>query len=178
MSIPKRIHIVGSTGSGKTYLAEKLSRQFNLYYGELDTVMWSGPTELAGKNSPEKRDQLLHDIIDRECWIVEGVYYKWLASSFERAEQIIFLDIPVFRRDARIVLRFIRQKLKMERAVYKQTLTGLLKMLKWNHEFENQYKQDILMFLKPYEKKMIILKKSAEIQNLIEDGRFITTEAR
>lgn len=56
MSIPNRIHIIGSTGSGKTYLAEMLSTQFNLYYGELDKVMWSGQTELASKNPPERRD--------------------------------------------------------------------------------------------------------------------------
>jgi hypothetical protein len=34
--------------------------------------MWSGKTEFAGKNPPEVRERLLHDIIDEEKWVVEG----------------------------------------------------------------------------------------------------------
>jgi adenylate kinase family enzyme len=90
MSVPNRIHIIGSTGSGKTYLAQILSKNNNLTYGELDTVMWSGKTEFAGKNPPEVRERLLQDIIDEEKWVVEGIYYKWLGKSFERADVIFF----------------------------------------------------------------------------------------
>jgi adenylate kinase family enzyme len=78
--VPKKIHIVGSTGSGKTYLARHLSEQLKIPYYELDNVMWSSSIEMAGKNPPEIRDKLLKDIISKESWIVEGVYYKWLAQ--------------------------------------------------------------------------------------------------
>ncbi|MCK6073911.1 hypothetical protein [Paenibacillus silvae] len=79
--MPRRIHIIGSTGSGKTYLAKNLSKQWDIPYYELDKVMWSSSVEMAGKNSPEVRDKLLHEIIVKDSWIVEGVYYKWLAES-------------------------------------------------------------------------------------------------
>jgi adenylate kinase family enzyme len=150
MTVPNRIHIIGSTGSGKTYLAEALSKKLNVPYGELDTIMWSGRTELAGKNDPEVRDKLLQQIIDQDRWIVEGVYYKWLTKSFERAEVIIILDTHLLIRDFRIICRFIKQKLQIERSTYKQSINGLAKMINWNHEFEKKYKRDIMDFLEPF----------------------------
>lgn len=35
MSRPLRIHIIGSTGSGKTYLGQVLSEKLNIKYYEL-----------------------------------------------------------------------------------------------------------------------------------------------
>jgi adenylate kinase family enzyme len=48
----KKIHIIGSTGSGKTYLARELSNRLNIPYYELDSVMWSNSVEFSGKNPP------------------------------------------------------------------------------------------------------------------------------
>lgn len=174
MEVPKRIHIIGSTGSGKTYLAERISKKNRLSLYELDTVMWSSSKEFSGKNPPEVRDKLLNQIISQERWIVEGVYYKWLASSFERAEIIIFLDTDLFKRDIRIVLRFMKQRLGIERSIYKQTFRGLLKMIAWNHKFDRINKKKIVEFLEPYKSKVMFMKDIRDIEKLFENGSDIT----
>jgi adenylate kinase family enzyme len=38
-NIPKRIHIIGSVGSGKTTLARTLSSRLNIPFYELDNVV-------------------------------------------------------------------------------------------------------------------------------------------
>jgi len=156
----RRIHIIGSTGSGKTYLARRLSRKLNIPYYELDHVMWSGSTEMNGKNSPEVRDRLLNDILNKESWIVEGVYYKWLSRSFELADIIIFLMPSTITRDRRIVTRFIKQRLGIEQSNYKQTFKGLIDMLRWNHKFECEIKKNILDFIEPYNNKLLIIENT------------------
>ncbi|MGO4530362.1 DNA topology modulation protein FlaR [Paenibacillus sp. 2TAF8] len=163
--LPRRIHIIGSTGSGKTYLAKRLSKQLDIPYYELDKVMWSSSVEMAGKNSPEIRDKLLNEIIVKESWIVEGVYYKWLADSFNLADKIIFLTPNTFVRDLRIMNRFIKQRIGIEKSNYRQTLKGLVEMIKWNHGFEAERKKEILEILKPYDYKLAIIKNNNELIN-------------
>jgi adenylate kinase family enzyme len=163
--LPRRIHIIGSTGSGKTYLAKRLSKQLDIPYYELDKVMWSSSVEMAGKNSPEIRDKLLNEIIVKESWIVEGVYYKWLADSFNLADKIIFLTPNTFVRDLRIMNRFIKRRIGIEKSNYRQTLKGLVEMIKWNHGFEAERKKEILEILKPYDYKLAIIKNNNELIN-------------
>lgn len=166
---PKKIHIIGSTGSGKTYLAKKCSERWNIPYFELDQVVWSGTVEMAGKNPPEVRERLLSDIIKQETWIVEGVYYKWLSESFQSADMIIFLTTHLYVRDMRIIARFIKQRTGIEKSNYKQTLKGLIEMIKWNHKFERIIKQQILDFLQPYSNKLIILKNNNQFEEYFRE---------
>lgn len=153
----KKIHIIGSTGSGKTYLARELSNRLNIPYYELDSVMWSGTVEFGGKNPPEIRDELLEEIINQKKWIVEGIYYKWVARSFEEADLIIFLTPKPYKRALRIITRFIKQRTGFEKSNYKQTLKGLVDMLKWNHKFDMENKKKIYEVLEIHNKKVIVV---------------------
>ncbi|MCQ6562997.1 DNA topology modulation protein FlaR [Paenibacillus mendelii] len=152
----KKIHIIGSTGSGKSYLARMLSSQYKIPYFELDNVMWNDQVEFGGKNSPEIRDQLLEEILMGEQWIVEGVYYKWVARSFEEADVIIYLDHKRFQRAIRIISRFVKQRTGLERSNYKQTFKGLIEMLKWNHRFDKTNKIKIFEMLAAHKQKLIV----------------------
>ena len=164
-NVPRRIHIIGSTGSGKTYLAKHLSDKLKIPYFELDKVMWGSSVEMAGKNPPEVRDKLLNNIISQESWIVEGVYYKWLGQSFTLADKIIFLTPNTYLRDLRIASRFMKQRTGIEKSNYRQTLKGLVEMLKWNHKFEREIKKQIINYLAPYSAKLIQVKSNKKIIN-------------
>lgn len=162
----KRIHIIGSTGSGKTYLARTLSSQLNIPYFELDKVMWSSSVEFAGKNSPEIRDRLLEDIISEDAWIIEGIYYKWVMRSFEEADIIIFLTPKPMVRAIRIVLRFIKQRIGLEKANYKQTFKGLVDMLEWNYKFDSENMNKIYELLEHHKRKLIIVNSNNKVLSM------------
>ncbi|MDF2921646.1 MAG: shikimate kinase family protein [Paenibacillaceae bacterium] len=167
MKIPKRVHIIGSTGSGKTYLAKQLSDTFNIPYFELDNAMWNRSVENPGKNPPEVRDRLLNNILRQESWIVEGVYHTWTSQCFTLADRIIFLTPNTYFRDLRIITRFIKQRIGSEKSNYKQTLKGLIKMIKWNHKFERKIKTEIIDCLKPHSTKVVIVENNKDIMNSV-----------
>lgn len=159
---PRKIHIIGSTGSGKSYLAKQLSAKLRIPCFELDNAMWSRLKERPGKNPEDIRDALLGDMLNREAWIVEGVYHLWTSRCFQEADRIIFLAPHPYVRDMRIISRFLKQRTGLESSNYKQSFKGLIKMLRWNHKFERVIKAEILACLKPYEGKVMVLKSNKQ----------------
>lgn len=167
-NIPEKIHIIGSIGSGKTTLARKLSTQLKIPYFELDNVVRKRLDTGDIKRTPEERDAYLEDIINSDKWIIEGVHHKWVAPSLQNAEVIIFLDTKLSIRKFRIIKRFIRQKLGLEKANYKPTLKILMDLYKYNTVFEYHSKPEILKKLKSYDHKLIHFKSDIEITNYLE----------
>ncbi|RWZ60646.1 DNA topology modulation protein FlaR [Halobacillus fulvus] len=138
MAIPKKIHIIGSVGSGKTTLARKLSSKLDIPYYELDNVVWIRQKSRDIRRTEHEREDYLNSIIKSESWIIEGVHNEdWVSNSFHNADIIIFLDTRYSIRTYRIIKRFIKQKLRLEKSNYKPTFEMFLKMFKWNRHFEN-----------------------------------------
>lgn len=130
--IPKRIHIIGSIGSGKTTLAKILSNHLGIPYYELDNIVWKRLTTGDVKRTEQERDEYLSSILTSKNWIIEGVHHKWVYPCFQNADLILFLDTNLSTRRFRIIKRFLKQKIGIERANYKPTL----KILK---DLYNQY---------------------------------------
>ncbi|MFD7525031.1 P-loop NTPase family protein [Paenibacillus chitinolyticus] len=155
----KRIHIIGSVGSGKTTLARRLSSEMGLPFYELDNVVWKRPPAGDVRRTDEERDVCLAEIVGVDDWITEGAHQVgWIGPCLERAERIVFLDTPYSTRLKRIISRFIRQKTGRERANYKPTWTILCRMFRWNHRFQREGRLEAMELLKPHEHKMLILK--------------------
>ena len=73
-----KIHIIGGPGSGKTFLADRLSRQYGIPHYDLDDLQWDNAANDYGtKRDPQERAALLDQILQRDDWIIEGVYYAW-----------------------------------------------------------------------------------------------------
>ena len=110
-----KIHIIGCSGTGKTYLAKRLSNKYNIPHYDLDNIYWDNSFQKYGiKTEVEKRDKLLKNILEKDSWIIEGIYYKWLEQSFKDADIIYILDLPKYIYKFRIIKRFIKRKLKLE----------------------------------------------------------------
>lgn len=158
-----KIHIIGCSGTGKTYFAEILSKKYNIPHFDLDDLQWDNSSDTYGVKRPaEKRKALLQDILKKEDWIIEGVYYKWVNESFEKADRIYVLDIPGPIYRFRIVKRFIKRKLGLEKGK-KETLKSLLGLLKWTDEFQNVNMPEIRNILSRYPEKVTYICKSREM---------------
>ncbi|RCW40571.1 DNA topology modulation protein FlaR [Paenibacillus prosopidis] len=161
----KRIHIIGEVGSGKTYLAKQLSEMLSIPYYQLDNVVWKRTEVQDIRNSPEVRDEILERILKTESWIIEGVHYKWVLKSFEFSDVIIFLHPNVYKRDRQMILRYLKQKIGIEKGNYKQDIRNLIQMLKWNHNFESQRLPKINEALQPYKFKVIYFTENNDVIN-------------
>lgn len=43
-----KIHIIGGSGSGKTYLADKLSKEYGITHYDLDELQWDNKADSYG----------------------------------------------------------------------------------------------------------------------------------
>ncbi|UTE71910.1 AAA family ATPase [Rossellomorea marisflavi] len=158
LTIPKRIHIIGSVGSGKTTLARTLSAATGTPYHELDNVVWERQENGDRRRTDQERDAVLADLVKGESWIIEGVHSTaWVEESFRNADVILFLDTPYYKRMKQITFRFIRQKTGRESAHYTPDFTIFRKMFRWNALFERETKPYILKLFRDRDYPHIVL---------------------
>lgn len=65
LELPRKIHIIGSVGSGKTTLARSLSKMLQLSFHELDNVVWIRNQSgiLEGRS---KRDRNIYNVLSKQ----------------------------------------------------------------------------------------------------------------
>lgn len=166
-----KIHIVGCSGTGKTYLATALSKKYNIPHFDLDDIQWDNNSNGYGVKMPvEKRNELLQDILEKDSWIIEGVYYAWVLESFEKADIIYVLDMPKYIYKSRIIIRFIKRKLGLENGK-KETLKSLYNLLKWTDVFQNKNMQEIKRILEEYENKVVWISNTQEVNRIIYEQK-------
>ena len=112
-----KIHIIGCSGSGKTYLANALSKKYNISHFDLDDIQWdNNAKEYGKKRTLDERKALLQEILyNNDEWIIEGVYYAWVQQSFDEADKIYVLDMPGYLYKSRIIMRSIKRKLGIQK---------------------------------------------------------------
>jgi adenylate kinase family enzyme len=147
-----KILIIGGVASGKTTYAKKLSKDKNIKYYEIDSIVYD---ENNLKRDLKKQDEIVNKINQSSNWIIEGVLRKNLYYLLDDADQIIYLDTPLLIKKFRIVNRLLKQNLKLEKCSYKPTIMMLKKMFTWVNEDEKN-KKDFINLLNKYQDKLII----------------------
>lgn len=158
-----KIYIFGIVASGKTTLAKSISQEYKIPCYEGDCIAWAVSEGRRYKRSDIEQKQEIDRINNQGEWIIEGTYRESQRCIFDMADKIIFLDTPLWIRKIRIVTRFIKQKLGIEKCHYKSDMKMLKLMFKWTKEFErdrNRYET----ILNSYQDKLVIIKSSKELK--------------
>jgi len=132
----RKILIIGSVASGKTTLAKRLSKKAQIPWYELDSIVYWHTEAGRIKRTPEQQVDVIREIDKNGLWIFEGVYRKSYECLLDMADAIIFLDTPLWKRKLRILFRFMKQQLGIEKCQYKSDLRMLRLMFQWTREFE------------------------------------------
>jgi len=89
----RRIVVVGTTSSGKSTLAERLSARLGLDFVELDALHWE-------PNWKKAEDKIFRARVDAatqaEHWVAAGNYHVVRDVVWPRAEAVIWLDYPLW----------------------------------------------------------------------------------
>lgn len=173
-----KIYILGSVGSGKTTLARKVAANLHIPHFETDNFVWNHQPTGDVRNEIDVRNQLLNDAVQLDEWVIEGVHIDWSDEALLAADQIIFLDIPVKKRIWRIIRRYIRQLLKIEKVNYKPTFTIFRKMFQWNTYFEEHMKPLFLMKFEVFGTKVRYLYTNEEVKEWLQQVQMEVTRKR
>ena len=163
-----KIHIIGCSGSGKTYLANALAKKYNIPHFDLDDIQWDNNAKGYGTKRPlEERNALLQEILNNNEWVIEGVYYAWVQQSFDEADKIYVLDMPRYLYKSRIIIRSIKRKLGIQQGK-RETLKSVYNLLKWTETFQNKNLKEIKTILEKYENKVIWLSSKKDVREIIK----------
>ena len=108
---PRRIAVIGTTGSGKTVFAQRLAQQLGIPHVELDAIHW-GPdwTPVPLQEFRERTAQRLSG----QAWTTDGNYSKVRDIVWGRADTVVWLDYPLPLILWRLVRRTLRRSLTGE----------------------------------------------------------------
>jgi adenylate kinase family enzyme len=108
----RRVVVFGTTGSGKSWLAERLAARHGLRLIELDALFWGkdwqpAPLELF-------RYRVEAEIRDGD-WIVVGNYGQVRDLTWRAADTLVWLDLPFALVMWRLFRRTMRRSLTREK---------------------------------------------------------------
>jgi len=109
----RRILIKGACGAGKSTLGFQLAERLDLPRVELD-ALYHGPN-WAAASAKDLQARVLAVLDDDRGWVVDGNYDSKLGTLvLDRAELIVWLDLPLRTKLLRLVHRTARRLLRNE----------------------------------------------------------------
>jgi adenylate kinase family enzyme len=166
----KRIAIIGNGGSGKSTLSQKLHSILNMPIYHLDKYFWKPNWT---RPDPDEYKVVHDDLCERSEWIIDGNNLRHLEYRFNRADVIIFLDIPryvCFWRVFRRTLKYYGAMAPSSAANCREEFSwNFVRFLQWVWSFNKDYSPRIIQLLKslPETKEYYIFKSSKEIEQYL-----------
>jgi adenylate kinase family enzyme len=105
----RRILVAGVSGAGKTTLARRISERTGIPHTEIDGLR-HGP-------GWERRETFERDVelfTRAEQWITEWQYRELRPLLADRADTLVWLDVPTALTMARVIRRTVRRRLRRE----------------------------------------------------------------
>lgn len=157
-----KVLIIGVVASGKSTLARRLSKECNIKCYEIDSIVHDDYNKKKRNNIEQQK--IIKIIDQNDDWIIEGTLRKNLDNLLSMATLIIYIDIPLYIRKRRIIWRFIKQKIGLEKCNYKPTLKILKMMFEWTNTFEEK-RLEFEKKIKKYNDKLVKLDTVDKVNN-------------
>jgi adenylate kinase family enzyme len=103
----QRVVVLGPGGAGKTQLAHAVAARTGLPVVHLDRIFWREEWKPAPRDEARRE---LEAVVAGERWILDGNFLDAGDARFERADTVIFLDLPRRTCLRRALWRLVRDR--------------------------------------------------------------------
>jgi adenylate kinase family enzyme/N-acetylglutamate synthase-like GNAT family acetyltransferase len=111
MNKPTRINVIGTSGTGKSTFARKLSERLGCQHIEMDKVFW-------GPNWHWPPDEVffgnLRKALSQDKWVLDGNYTRTIPIKWERIEMVVWLDYSFALTLFQAVKRALKRSMTQE----------------------------------------------------------------
>ena len=170
----RRVVVFGTTGSGKSWLAERLAARHGLRLIELDRLYW-------GRDWQPAPLELFRHRVERETrdgdWIVVGNYGQVRDLTWRAADTLVWFDLPFALVMWRLLRRTIRRALTREdlwgtgnRESFRNAFLSRQSLLLWALKTHRRNRERYANECMPLAKEMRVVR----LQNRREIERFVT----
>mgnify|MGYP001205991647 FL=1 len=163
----EKIYVLGAPGSGKSYLANKLSSLLKIPHYDMDDVRFI--KKFTKIRTKEKRKQKVDKIHKNKKWIIDARGTGWDRHSMLKADTIIWIKTPPHKRTLRILKRYLKRK---NDSNLEEKFSDQFPLIKYSLSYEFGKKLSSLKptkeFLKKHNLNPIILKNNKEINDFIK----------
>lgn len=163
---PKRIYILGSSGSGKTYLGNLLSQKLKIPPYDSDNIRFI--KKFTKARTKEKRKELIDKIIKKPKWIIDGRGTDWDRHAIKKSDLIIWMQTHLLKRSHRILKRYFGR-----RGEHKEDLYSLFVLLKDSSRYK--FSRNITgfkehkKFLEENKLNYVAIKNKRQLKKLFKD---------
>lgn len=159
-----KIFVTGITGSGKSYLAERISRKLKVKAYALDDIYYKRKYDIP--RTQKERKILVDKIAKKKAWIAEGGHTRdWAKPIVNKAELIIFLKTNTLLAKHRIHARYLERK--MSKNDLKEKFSEVRKLSK--KHATKRVQEDLMNDVKHRKKNIIILNNKKEINKFLKE---------
>jgi hypothetical protein len=182
---PRRIHITGGPGSGKTWLATRLSERLVVPRFDQDGVALA---TLARLNVPVTTSTPPPEVIatmakaagefaSGPCWVSEASSLSWASPLLLGADVVVWLDTPAHIALRRVFMRHVRAELGRDNRF--PGWRRMYRFWRWSRRFYadrnpaglNPYgtpmtRSTLLAAMDEYSGKLIVCSKQADVKRL------------
>ncbi|WP_294133323.1 DNA topology modulation protein [uncultured Clostridium sp.] len=163
----KRVIVIGCGGAGKSTFSRNLSDKLDIPVYHLDKLFWNR----GWISTPQDEfDNKIQELANRDKWIIDGNYIRTFDMRAERADTIIFINMPTYVCFYRVIKRRVMYKDKSRPDMAEGCPEGIdFEFFKWVLTYNKKIRPRILEKLKKYnDKTVIILNSEKEVKDFIE----------
>ena len=181
----RRIHITGGPGSGKTWLATRLSAQLGVPCFDQDGTALSllaslGIPATVPAPPPAMEAGLIEaarEFAAGDAWVSDASSLTWASPLFERAEVVVWLDTPASVALRRVFMRHVRAELRRDNRF--PGWRRMFRFWRWSRRFYRDRNPEgvnpfgtamtrstLASMLQAFADKLIVCRGAADLRNL------------
>lgn len=162
-----KILIIGCAGSGKTTLANKISKILGLPLIHMDRFYWKANWE---KVDDIEWQAAVKNLCEQNTWIMDGNYTTTLPQRLTHASSVIYLDTPRWKCLLRAFIRRFKFMYNKNRQDIPEECKDKLNLefYRWIWNYPTRSRSKTLALIKSFQGPVIQLQSNHEMRTFLK----------